>query len=196
MPPTDAETSPPPRVVLRDATRPHHDRVEAAVDLPARTRDRETYRALLTSLLGLFGPLERRLAALPWGEAGLDLDAHRRADLLRADVADLGGDPDPAPAAPPAVTTLAEGFGALYVLEGSALGGQIIAREAEAALGLGGVGTRFFRSDGRAPGATWRAFGRALDGYLVTPDRLGQARRAAEATFDAFERAVLSPGPR
>ena len=194
MPPTRAQTAPTPRAALRDATRVHHERVEAAVDLPARTRDRDTYRALLASLLGLFRPLERQLAALPWREAGLDLGAHRRAALLRADVADLGGDPDAVPDAPvPATPALADGFGALYVLEGSALGGQILAREAEAALELGGVGTRFFRGDGRATGAGWRAFGRALDGYLVTPERLGRARQTAEATFDAFEQAVLAP---
>ena len=194
MSPTDAPTAPTPRAALRDATRAHHERVEAAVDLPGRTRDRETYRALLASLLGLFGPLERRLAALPWHAAGVDLDAHRRAGLLRADVAALGGDPGAVrDAAVPPLASLADGFGALYVLEGSALGGQILAREAEAALGLGGVGTRFFRSDGRPPGAAWRAFGRALDGYLVTPERLAHARRTAEATFDAFEQAVLAP---
>ena len=185
------ETS--PRLALRDATRPHHERVEAAVDLPARTRDRATYRALLASLYSLFGPLEEQLAGLPWREAGLDFAAHRRAHLLRADIADLGGAPEAvAPAALPRTDGLAAGLGALYVLEGSALGGKIIAREAEAALGLGGVGTSFFRG---GDGATWRAFGRALDAALDTPDRFRRARHAAEQTFDAFGRAVLDPTP-
>ena len=192
----DAETPPPPRLVLRDATRDHHERVEATVDLRSRTRSRDDYRALLASLLGLHGPFEARLAALPWAEGGLDFDAHRRVDGLRRDLADLGADPDTVPLADdlPALDLLADGFGALYVLEGSALGGQIIAREAEAALDLGGVGTRFLRGDGRAPGRLWRALGRALDGYLTTPERLDRARRAAEATFDAFG-AWVGPAP-
>ena len=183
------------RQSLRDATRALHDRVETAVDLPARANTMDGYRGLLRAMLGLFAPIEDRLAALPWARAGLDLDAHRRAPLLRADLRQFAGDADPARPCTdlPAPATLAAGFGCLYVLEGSALGGQIIAREAAASLGLGPETTRFFRSDGREVGRTWRAFGAALDGYVTTPERLDEATAAASQTFEAFERCVARP---
>lgn len=184
------------RLHLRDATRLLHERVEASVDLPARTRTRAGYRALLAALLGLHAPLERRLAALDWPSAGLDFEARRKAPLLAADLRALGVDPDAVPQRPlwPAVDGLAAGFGCLYVLEGATLGGQIIAREVERTLGLGpGSGASFFGSYGREVGPMWRAFGRALDAYATTPERLERAAAAAAATFGAFERAVGSP---
>ena len=174
---------------LRLATQSLHERVEAAVDLPAQAE--RDYRALLVALLALFEPVEARLAALPWAEAGLDLRRHLRAPLLRADLRALGVSPADAPRVPaPAIGSLAAGFGALYVLEGSALGGTLIARRAAAALGLGPEATRFFRSEGRDVGPTWRAFLAALDAYVVGPERLAAAVQTAAATFEAFERSI------
>ena len=185
------------RQSLRDATRSLHDRVEAAVDLPSRAGNVDAYAGLLRAMLGLFAPIEDRLTSLPWGQTDLDIARHRRADLLRADLRALGDDPTRVRSCPnvPSPETLAAGFGSLYVLEGSALGGQIIAREAAASLGLGPETTRFFRSEGRDVGRTWRAFGAALDAYVTTPDRLDEATQAAAQTFEAFERCVAQPVP-
>ena len=183
------------RLALRDATRPLHDRVEQTVDLASRVADRGAYLGLLRAFSGLHVPMEDRLAALPWAEAGVAFDAHRRVPLLRADLTALGADPADVPLCPtvPAPATLAAGFGVLYVLGGAALGGQIIAREAQAALGLGADGTRFFRSDGRDVGRQWRAFGRALDAHVTTADRFADAAEAAAATFETVGRWIGPP---
>ncbi len=184
----DTTTETPPRTALRDATRTHHERTEAAVDLMARLHSLDAYRAMVARFLGLHAPLEDALAGLPWADAGLDFEARRRTPALRADLDALGVDAATVEMCPdvPHPATLAAGLGSLYVLEGASLGGQIIARDATAALGTDA--TRFFRGDGRAVGPMWRAFGRALDSTLDTPERLGEATRAAADTFDLFER--------
>lgn len=186
------------RALLRDATRPLHDRVERAVDLTARARTRDGYRALLTAFYGLHAPIERQLAALPWDEAGLDVGARRKGPLLRADLRALGVDPAAVPRCPdlPRTDTVAAGFGCLYVLEGSTLGGQVIARDVEASLGLdAGSGAAFFRSYGADVGRMWRAFTRALDAHVDTEARRREALAAATATFETFERWVGRPAP-
>lgn len=184
------------RLALKDATRDLHARVEAAVDLPAQTRTLDRYRDLLAAFFGLHEPLEQRLAGLPWHEAGLDLDARRKSPLLRTDLRALGVDAAavrPCPTLPP-TGTLAAGLGCLYVLEGSTLGGQLVAREVEASLGIDArSGGAFFRSYGPDVGRMWRAFTRALDAYLVTPERQREATDAATATFEVFERWIAAP---
>ena len=179
------------RLHLRDSTRLLHEQTEAAVDLARRVETREAYARLLQSMLSLFAPLEHRLAGLPWDSSGLDLTPYLRVDLLRSDLTALGLDPSLVNDADvPHPETLAEGFGILYVLQGSALGGQVIARKAAAALQVREDVTRFFRSDGRPVGPLWRGFVHVLDAYVCTPDRLSHATAAATSTFDAFGRTV------
>jgi len=56
-------------------------------------------------------------------------------------------------------------LGAMYVIEGSTLGGQYIARHVEDALGLSpGIGDSYFRGYGDRTGAMWREVQHALEG--------------------------------
>jgi heme oxygenase len=134
---------------LRSDTRHAHAAVEGALDLDLRLVDRNAYGHMLMALRGFYRPLEAALEALPgWDELAppVDLPARRRAHLLDEDLGRLGLPAtmlDGAMTTPlPALESLARGLGCLYVLEGSALGGRIVARRACAALGArppGGV---------------------------------------------------------
>jgi heme oxygenase len=54
-------------------------------------------------------------------------------------------------------------LGSMYVVEGSTLGGAIIAREVENRLGLTAeTGCAYFRSYGRDIAAMWKSFGAVL----------------------------------
>ena len=190
-------TSPPgARAHLRSVTARLHEETERVVDLAARTSDLDAYRSLVAGLFGLHEPMEDHLAALPWHEAELDFAPRRKSALLRADLRALGVDADTVPRCTdlPPVDTLAAGFGCLYVLEGSTLGGQLIAREAQQRLGLGpSDGAGFFASYGAGVGRMWRSFVHALDDFVTTPDQLDEATRAAEATFEAFQHWMSTP---
>lgn len=180
---------------LRTGTRREHLAVEAAFALEARLSDRSSYSELLRALRGFYGPVEAALAGVAgWGRLSppLEVASRGRAGLIDRDLAALGAD-GPASrggSSPgPVLASLADGLGCLYVLEGSALGGRLIAREARRALGED-LPLAFFSSAGRHDlGADWRALQAALDGFGAGHGRA--ARRAvlesARATFAALE---------
>ncbi|MGJ3630037.1 biliverdin-producing heme oxygenase [Sphingomonas sp. MMS24-JH45] len=106
--------------LLREATRPAHDGVDAAdgrFDLGVR----EDYAAFLTAHARALPAAEARMAMLPFAAT-----LPPRAPLLAADLAAL----DVAPPDPLALPTVDEAaaWGTLYVVEGSRLGGAMLAR--------------------------------------------------------------------
>lgn len=178
---------------LRSATRREHEAAEAALGLadPAITRDR--YHLRLEQLYGFYAPIEERLAELGgWGERGVDIEARRKAPLLRADLAALGAEPiDRIPLCSrlPPLEDAAAGFGCLYVLEGATLGGQIISRHIRSTLGIiPGRGGSFFRGYGEQTGEMWRSFGAALTAFPVDAAADGRILTTAVATFCELRR--------
>ena len=90
-------------------------------------------------------------------------------------------------AGPDPITNPAAAFGAMYVIEGSTLGGTIIARRIRDALGLDETtGCAYFRSYGRATGAMWTAFRRKLQ-CLSSPSFDDAAVASAHRTFAAMQ---------
>jgi heme oxygenase len=78
-------------------------------------------------------------------------------------------------------------LGSIYVLEGSALGGQVIARRASAQLGLGPAhGAAYFHGWGPRTGAMWREFQQVLERHEAEGVDREAARDAAVATFEAL----------
>jgi heme oxygenase len=148
---------------LRRETAGLHAEAERLLDLPARLASRQAYGDYLTGLWRLHAGFEVALAALDWRASGLDAAARRRAHLLLDDLRSLDA---PLPDAPVAVTLdgLWPGVGALYVLEGSTLGGQVILRAATAALGVEAPhGAGFLAGYGKRNGAMWKDLTEALD---------------------------------
>lgn len=76
-------------------------------------------------------------------------------------------------------------LGALYVMEGSTLGGRFIARHVETTLGLlPGHGNAYFRGHGEHTGAMWRETTEAI---TAVPEGNAEATiAAAKRTFQAF----------
>ena len=97
------------------------------------------------------------------------LEQRYRAPLILADLARLG-----IPAAPPLCPTLpplhtrAQLLGAMYVLEGSTLGGQVIARQLAAA---GIEGRSFFAGRAERTGPLWKQFGQVLEAAAASEDQ-------------------------
>jgi len=107
--------------------------------------------------------------------------------LLRADLAALHVDAATLPRATelPDVHDLGRALGALYVLEGSTLGGQVLAREV--ARGAAGAPTSFLNGAGGDTGARWTSFGRFAEAQAAREPRVTpRAVAAAGETFAAI----------
>ena len=178
--------------LLKDGTAAEHEAVERRVDLANRLRDTSTYADLLGRFYGFYAPLETALGRVSGYEVlGLDFDERRKTALLVADLAILDTDPDTFPQRgnTPALTSLGQALGCLYVLEGATLGGQFVTKAVEARLGLTPQhGCRFFSSYRNRVGEMWTAFRAALVKHATAPAVEAEIVSAARDTFGAFDR--------
>lgn len=149
---------------LKEQTRARHSALEALNGLPNSPQE---YLALLESFHGFIAPWEREVAvALPPNDpirAGREKTGWLEADLLQ-----LGHTPATIGTLPrcadlPPTRSREEILGSAYVLEGSTLGGQFIARHLAQVLKLTpGQGDRYIRSYGPQVGEKWQAFRQEL----------------------------------
>lgn len=173
---------------LREETAPSHEALERDLAWQDRVATRESYRALLARFHGFHAVIEPEIGRALGDEAFLA--PRRRLSLLEADLRHLGlSEPEidalPRPSAI-ALAGSAEALGALYVLEGSTLGGKVIGRHVSALHGFDATaGCAYYSGHGEAAGAMWRAFCARLD---EVSDAAEQARvlASADATFEGM----------
>jgi heme oxygenase (biliverdin-IX-beta and delta-forming) len=172
---------------LRSATRAVHRALDDGLALLADTVTVERftverYVAFLQGLLLVVEPLEERLAS--------DLESPpQRAAALRADLAELGaGDSQRTTPELPPLDGWAAALGASYVLEGSSLGGVVLAREIGRGLGLEGRALRYLTLYGERLGERWRSEVAALEawGQTATLAERAECCKTAQAVFAAF----------
>lgn len=168
---------------LRTATAPLHERVDAAFS--SFELDRlDGYRAFLRAHAQVLGPLE--IALERGGIESMLADwpqRSRRQDLL-ADLAELG---DSTPWPEPQYTAQPPGWcwGAVYVIEGSRLGGRVLAKQVAEANPRAPL--RYLSHRGSTP--SWPVFIDQLDRQAANypwDDVLGGAREV----FERFVRAA------
>ncbi|MBS0298043.1 MAG: biliverdin-producing heme oxygenase [Proteobacteria bacterium] len=141
---------------LRTATGSAHRRLEDGLALLDPPLERERFARTLVGFHAFhraWEPLVERLT----GEAAF-LAPRRRLALLEADLAALGAEPARASDPIPFLTTRAEAWGSLYVMEGSALGGLVISKVLQGADWLPKGGLTYFNPYGRRTMTEWRTF--------------------------------------
>jgi heme oxygenase len=186
---------------LRQACAAQHAAIEALLKLD-QPLQYDRYARVLAGFAAFLPCWEARLRpCLPARLQGW-FEQRSRLPMLRRDLAALGLQPfameDPVAAL--ALPDMGAVFGSLYVLEGSALGGQMIARQLHLHLGLGpDNGAAYFNGWGERTGALWADFRERL-ALELGPDEaaLRSACAAAVATFEALRACfvqVLGPGP-
>ena len=183
----EAET---PHGFLRRVTRPWHDGVEQAFE-PFDLQTAEGLRGFLLRQATALVPFERALEAS--GVEGIlpDWTLRRRAAMVESDLAHLGASApvhDPAPRCESAAMML----GALYVLEGSKLGGRVLHRRVLASpdprvrAAIAFLGHRHDRS--------WPSFLAVLDGWPLDHAARDELAQGAHMAFAAFRAAAESDG--
>ncbi|MEJ5988814.1 biliverdin-producing heme oxygenase [Ramlibacter sp. PS3R-8] len=174
-----------PLAALRAATRDHHLRLDRLMDLRL-LGDAARYATVLQAFDGFLSAWESTVAAglpaarQPW------LQARSRRHFVARDLQVLGIAASTLPVQLTPIATGAAAWGSLYVMEGSALGGRVIAR-ALAAQGLRpDTGAAYFHGWGESTGPMWREFRQLLEQELATPAAVSLACAGACATFDDF----------
>lgn len=175
----------PCRIALRSATQDSHERLHRHAGFSAvkdGTISLPDYRALLTCLYGFYLPFERAV--------GVD---NIRTQWLEEDLIRLGVNSASFPrirlcATIPRYDCPERRLGALYVVEGSALGGRMLCRGLDRLFGKESIeGRRFFAGRGADTGNAWVAF---LDRLAsVGPAPIGRTALLSGAieTFEVFE---------
>ncbi len=173
---------------LKNSTKVEHEALERDMALDRHLRDRDSYRRLLQCWYGWYAPWE----AMAWREAppeiAIFLEDRWKTPMIVADLRYLGDSRSRAieQAAIEKPNSVAAWIGAMYVLEGSTLGGQVISRLIEERLGLNGSGgVAFFKSYGPQVGARWREFREFAERNVPERER-DAAVRSALQTFQAI----------
>jgi heme oxygenase (biliverdin-IX-beta and delta-forming) len=173
---------------LKHETRFAHDRIERSLDLERRIGSLASYRELLARFYGFHSVWEPAAESII-ADPGL-FQGRRKAQHLEKDLRALGmGETqiDALPCCRPLMPmpTVAAALGAMYVVEGSTLGGAIIARQIDRRFGLTpDTGCAYFRSYGAEVGPMWKAFGAALL-WLSPPE--DEVVSSANRTFRFME---------
>lgn len=173
------------RFFLRDQTRPLHDRLDSQIG---------AFNVVADYLAYLRGMARFRISVEAWLDGVAAPDAvwrpRRIGSLIRSDLVDVGlPTPDAEPFSVPGDTP-SHVLGALYVVEGAALGGQVLARRAVTLGFTASFGARHL-SDAEQGIASWRGFLAALDRCETFEPR--SALIAANAMFEAATQMFAPP---
>lgn len=169
---------------LRATTAGLHDRIEK--DNPAQaildhSIDLETYKNLLLLNFQAYKHLEDRMASfLP--QLKLDKAARLKSDLEAFKTT--------LPADPPtevSIASRAEALGAAYVMEGSALGGMVIAKHLQQCEELGELPPQHFFNGDKGCLKDWNAFKEELARQELSPQQEEEVLAKARESFLFFE---------
>lgn len=173
---------------IREKTFEHHKEAEdVLMSILKKIRTREDYKKILQRFFGFFQPLQQQIRGYIHPEDLRDIDERRTAGLLLRDLQSLGSATETLPICHhlPRISNKAQAFGALYVLEGSMLGGRVIAKmlAAGSSVNLMDDHLHFFNGYGEETGSRWKYFKEVLNGQPHEEELI----HAACETFTLFK---------
>ena len=195
---------------LKESTQPSHQALEKKmVSMIRKIHTRQDYVKFLKLMYGYYSALEKRVQEYV---SELEIGKRRKAERLLEDISYFesmttsgesssrdsrttasfeeslpqGTLPDASWNELPAIRSHAEALGAMYVMEGSTMGGKIIARMIEGQAGISGPsGFSFFNGYGEETGRMWEEFKVFLNRPLDEMEKLNMIL-TANRTFITF----------
>ena len=182
---------------LRSGTRDLHRSLEATQVFMRLMSDKvalDDYKRALLSLQITYSNLEPRLipALQKWAP---DYPYIPRLPLLQCDLVQLDIHDLPLCEADTGdVVDKASAMGALYVIEGSTLGGKLLLRHLQSRLGpvISGA-MAFYGLDGKLDSHNWAATQVIIHENLITPASIDSALLSARQIFSTFHKSAESP---
>jgi len=171
---------------IKEATKVPHQEVEKKVVSRIKSiRSDADYADLLKHFYAYFNVVEKAIAPYITSAILPDLAGRRNASYIKADIEALGASTDELPlAVAPEINNIVQAIGALYVLEGSIMGGPYIVQMLQKS-GLT-KGFSFFSGYGEASGQKWNTFVQVLNTIAQNEEEAEQALKSAHETFARF----------
>jgi heme oxygenase (biliverdin-IX-beta and delta-forming) len=170
---------------IRSKTADAHRSLEDQLDLISPALSLDIYIHTLRVFEAFVTSWEAQATANCPNDLAEFIVSRHRATLLVADLKFFGVERLKEKPVLPSVGTRSSFLGAMYVMEGSTLGGQIISRHLQSMLGLSNSnGYRYFSGYGAATGEMWRAFLKLLADeapLLVEMDVVSTAQKMFES---------------
>jgi heme oxygenase len=171
---------------IKEATKDAHLNLEKKVVQKMKAiRSDADYADFLKHFYAYFNHVEQAIAPYITTELLPDHAERRNSSYLKQDIEELGSNVNDLPTATaPEVNNTIQALGALYVMEGSIMGGPIIVKMLEK-FGIT-KGVSFFSGYGEATGQMWGKFVAVLNAQANTEAEKQQAITTANDTFSNF----------
>ncbi|MCD8742283.1 biliverdin-producing heme oxygenase [Mucilaginibacter roseus] len=175
---------------LKEETKTYHHQTEVAlIGRIKAISDKEDYASLLKMFYGYFGGLEKHIDNAIDTSLMDDYHQRRKTSAIAEDLEALNADV-PAVAEGgdlPEITSHLQALGALYVIEGSTLGGKIISKMIAQKLDpLHGEALSFFNSYGDDTMKMWNSFKEKMNNQAQTEAEKATVTESANNTFRHF----------
>jgi heme oxygenase len=175
---------------LKEKTMENHQQLEKLlVGRMKQIRIKQQYVDLLQLFYTYFEGLEQQIKPFINEFNFPDYSKRRKADLLETDINSLGATTNALAASEdlPGINNEFDAYGALYVIEGSTLGGKIISAMMAKHLNLAdGKGVSFFTGYGDDTENMWQEFKQTLN-RLTGENQDERVIEAANHTFSKFK---------
>ena len=173
---------------IKEATKDAHVALEKQVVQRLKSiRSNTDYAALLKYFYAYFSHVEKAIAPYITESLLPDYKERRNSNYIKNDILALGSKIEDLPATTvPVIDNTVKALGALYVMEGSIMGGSIIVKMLE----KGGVtdGVSFFSGYGEATGPMWQKFVAVMNREAISDAQQTDMINAANETFSHFSK--------
>ncbi|WP_153801186.1 biliverdin-producing heme oxygenase [Foetidibacter luteolus] len=173
---------------LKEETKAAHQSLEKAMVVYIRkVQTEEQYVRLLQLFYGFYRPLEERIARYVDDSIMPEFNSRAKTGRLLNDMDNGAADDNILAVDLPVIESLAAALGAMYVLEGSTLGGEYIAKMLASQSGIKDSRLSFFNSYGNKRMEMWAGFIETINSYGNDSNISRQVVDSASQTFLKFK---------
>ena len=176
---------------LKNETKSAHQQLEkATIPYIKNAQDEASYAYLLRMFYGYFQPVEVKIQRLIDSSLIQDIAERRQSAALVSDLRVIGSETEglATTSSTPVLETIPQALGAMYVLEGSTLGGRFISQMLAKQLNRSAEnGIGFFSGYGEKTQNKWNYFTDMVNQYVANhPLNANEIVAAANETFSKF----------